>query len=76
MRLLEYSNDGRFSLTQFFDNLPRFAILSHTWGPEEVSFRDMMEGIGTSKSGFDKIQTRQLAILLGGHMLYRQIEQY
>ena len=56
MRLLEYNNNGEFSLTQIFDDIPLYAILSHTWGPEEVVFRDMMEGNGTSKTGFDKIR--------------------
>jgi len=56
MRLLECKNDGEFSLTQFFDDIPQYAILSHTWGPEEVTFRDMMEGDGASRTGFDKIQ--------------------
>lgn len=56
MRLLQYSNNGEFRLTQFFGDVPRYAILSHTWGPEEVTFRDMMEGNGTSKTGFDKIR--------------------
>jgi hypothetical protein len=56
MRLLECKNDGEFSLTQFFDDIPRYAILSHTWGPEEVTFRDMIEGNGTSKTSFDKIR--------------------
>jgi len=36
MRLLEY-NDGEFSLATFFgDDIPRYAILSHRWGAEEV----------------------------------------
>jgi hypothetical protein len=56
MRLLECKNDGEFSLTQFFDDIPRYAILSHTWGPEEVTFRDMIEGNGTRKTSFDKIR--------------------
>jgi hypothetical protein len=56
MRLLEYHNDGKFSLTEFFDNIPLYAILSHTWGLEEVTFKDMIEGNGTSKTGFDKIR--------------------
>jgi hypothetical protein len=56
MRLLEYDNDGKFSLTEFYDDIPRYAILSHTWGPEEVTFRDMTDGNGTSKTGFDKIR--------------------
>jgi WD40 repeat protein len=56
MRLLEHNNDGELSLTQFFDNIPRYAILSHTWGPEEVTFTDLIEGSGISKAGYDKIR--------------------
>ena len=56
MRLLEYHNDGKFSLTEFFDNIPSYAILSHTWGLEEVTFKDMIEGNRRSKTGFDKIR--------------------
>jgi hypothetical protein len=56
MRLLQYNNDGEFSLTQFFDDIPLYAILSHTWGPEEVTFQDIIDGDGTCKTGFDKIR--------------------
>ena len=57
MRLLEYHNDGKFSLTEFFGNIPLYAILSHTWGLEEVTFKDMIEGNERSKTGFDKIRS-------------------
>jgi hypothetical protein len=56
MRLLVYNNDGVFSLMQFFDDIPPYAILSHTWGPQEVTFGDMMNGNGTSRTSFDKIR--------------------
>ena len=56
MRPLEYNSDGGFSLTQFLDDIPPYAILSHTSGAEEVTFKDMIEGKGTSKIGFDKIR--------------------
>jgi hypothetical protein len=56
MRLLYYNNDGEFSLMQFFDDIPLYAILSYIWGPEEVTFKDIMEGNRTSKAGFDKIR--------------------
>ena len=59
MRLLERKNDGEFSLTEFSDtNIPRYAILSHTWevDSEEVTFRDMIEGSGNSKVGYEKIR--------------------
>ena len=59
MRLLEHNDDGEFSLTKDFgNNIPRYAILSHTWGSdtEEVSFRDLMDGTGKSKAGYEKIR--------------------
>jgi Heterokaryon incompatibility protein (HET) len=61
MRLLKHNNTGDFSLTRDLvkdDNIPHYAILSHTWGEdiEEVSFNDMMDGTGMSKPGYDKIQ--------------------
>ena len=56
MRLLHYNNDGEFSLAQFSHDIPPYAILSHTWGPEEVTFKDISEGNRTSKTGLDKIR--------------------
>jgi hypothetical protein len=60
MRLLERQNDGRFYLTANLldDDLPPYAILSHTWGQdsEEVTFEDMVEGSGRGKAGYDKIK--------------------
>jgi hypothetical protein len=46
MRLLKYEKDGRLTITSFEDNaLPRYAILSHTWGAdtEEVTFADLLK---------------------------------
>ena len=59
MRFLERNNDGDFSLTKDFgDDIPRYAILSHTWGldTDEVTFRDLMDNTGESKAGYDKIR--------------------
>jgi hypothetical protein len=56
MRLLEHNKDGEFSLTEDFGSKTRFAILSHTWGAEEVTFRDLIDGTGKSKAGYDKIR--------------------
>ena len=56
MHLLQYNDDGEFSLTQFFDNIPWYAILWHIWEQEEVTFKDIIEGNGASKTGFDKIR--------------------
>jgi hypothetical protein len=60
MRLLERNSAGQLSLTKIFvgDNIPKYAILSHTWGAdtEEVTFRDMIDGTGKSKAGYEKIR--------------------
>jgi hypothetical protein len=59
MRLLELSNHGALSLTEFFDDkIPRYAILSHTWRTDgkEVTFKDLSEGTGKSKAGYIKIR--------------------
>jgi hypothetical protein len=59
MRLLELNNGGKFSLTKdFSDTIPRYAVLSHTWGAdaEEVTFRNLMDGTGKDKAGYDKIR--------------------
>ena len=60
MRLLKLKDDGRFDLVWFQkDKIPQYAILSHTWGAEvdeEVTFKDMIDGRGENKNGFQKIQ--------------------
>ena len=60
MRLLELQSDGSFCLTaNLLDgDLPRYSILSHTWGDdgEEVSYEDLMEGSGREKPGYRKIR--------------------
>lgn len=58
MRLLQRADDGSYSLAEFFGNdIPRYAILSHTWGPDhtEVTLKDLVEGKGNTKSGYRKI---------------------
>src|SRR2546421_11180354 len=59
MRLLKLNDGGEFSLTEFVgDNIPRYAILSHTWGADgdEVTFKDLMKGTGEGKAGYQKIR--------------------
>ena len=58
MPLLQYNNDGNFSLTEFFDSdIPKkYAILSHRWGAEEVTFKDLTDGTSKGKVGYGKIQ--------------------
>jgi hypothetical protein len=59
MRLLELKDNGEFSLTKdLINNIPSYAILSHTWrdDDEEVTFKDLTEGFGKTKVGYRKIQ--------------------
>jgi hypothetical protein len=57
MRLLEYKTDGEFSLTtDFGGETPQYAIFSHTWEAEEVTFKDLVDGTGKGKAGYRKIQ--------------------
>lgn len=61
MRLIQICDDGSLSLTKDIisdSDVPRYAILSHTWGSddEEVSFADMTVGTGQGKDGYRKIE--------------------
>jgi hypothetical protein len=59
MHLIERNNDDKFSVTKDFgDDIPRYAILSHTWGAdtEEVTFKDLIDGTGIDKAGYNKIR--------------------
>lgn len=61
MRLLQLGVNDRLTITKYL--LPHeisqyeYAILSHTWGPdeEEVTFKDVSEGTGAEKIGYQKI---------------------
>ncbi|KAF7537222.1 hypothetical protein G7054_g3866 [Neopestalotiopsis clavispora] len=56
MRLLHLDDDGELSLTKdFTGEIPPYAILSHTWDAEEVTFQDMTEQKGRNKAGYNKI---------------------
>jgi hypothetical protein len=58
MRLLQFDDDGNFSLTEFFESaIPNYAILSHRWGSDEVTFKDLIDGTSKNKAGgYSKIQ--------------------
>jgi hypothetical protein len=57
MRLLQYNNGSDFSLTEFFESdIPKYAILSHRWGPEEVTLADLKNGNGKKMADYGKIQ--------------------
>ncbi|OLN92241.1 Vegetative incompatibility protein HET-E-1-like protein 2 [Colletotrichum chlorophyti] len=55
MRLI---NTKTLVLDEFFgDDIPRYAIVSHTWGPEEVTFQDWKDlQIAREKKGFRKFE--------------------
>jgi hypothetical protein len=43
-------------ISEFYgDQIPRYAILSHLWGEEEVTLQDMKEGKAASLKGYEKI---------------------
>jgi hypothetical protein len=57
MRLLRFQHDGSLSLVEYVGkNIPPYAILSHTWDCEEVTFQDVVRGMGKDKNGYRKIR--------------------
>jgi len=60
MRLLQATGEDDFSLVEYIDDIPPYAILSHTWGPdhEEVTFKDIFKGKGKGKTklGYAKLR--------------------
>jgi hypothetical protein len=59
MRLLRLSAHGNLSLTtDLVDDIPLYAILSHSWGSNhnEATFNDLENGLGKTKAGYAKIQ--------------------
>jgi hypothetical protein len=54
MRLL---NTETLQLSLFHEEpFPKYAILSHRWGQEEVYFQELETGLGANKSGYQKIK--------------------
>ncbi|KAI1373141.1 HET-domain-containing protein [Hypoxylon crocopeplum] len=54
MRLI---NCRTFEFEEFVQDVPAYAVLSHTWGKDEVTFSDMSDRDSASrKDGFDKIE--------------------
>jgi hypothetical protein len=57
MRLLQSDGDGNLSLTEFLeDNIPEYTILSHKWGAEEITFKDLTDSTSKDKASYGKIQ--------------------
>lgn len=60
MRLLRYDSTGRLGLTENIharNEVPPYAILSHTWGSDadEVILQDLVDGTGQDKPAYRKI---------------------
>lgn len=54
MRLLSSTT---LKLEEFFgDHIPKYAILSHRWLNDEVSFKDLQDGKAAGKGGYGKIK--------------------
>lgn len=61
MRLLSCGSDGRLVVSHDLParQCPRYAILSHTWSPnedDEVTYRDILDGTAQSRIGFRKLE--------------------
>jgi hypothetical protein len=57
MRLLTRNDKGELSLIERTgDNIPQYAILSHTWEDGEVIYNDLAERTGQNKPGYSKIK--------------------
>jgi hypothetical protein len=60
MRLLRWGEHGQLTLTKDLGNdVPPYAILSHTWLPDddqEVTFEDLVGGKGMDKPGYEKLR--------------------
>ena len=57
MRLLSLRGDNDDVTWEEFPKhaIPQYAILSHTWDTDEVSFSDLIDGSGRQKAGWRKI---------------------
>jgi hypothetical protein len=58
MRLLQRLPDGSFQLITCDndDRTLRYAILSHTWTGQEVTYQDLINDTGRNKTGFKKLR--------------------
>jgi hypothetical protein len=59
MRLLQHQGNGSFRLVYRIDEqIPPYAVLSHTWGKEEdeVTFKDVIDGTYKKKYGYRKLE--------------------
>jgi hypothetical protein len=67
MRLL-HTTELRFE--EFYDDqIPRYAILSHRWGPDEVSYQDFLARRKTDGPGYKKILLACKIAAAGGYQV-------
>ena len=64
MRLLKTRT---LQLEEFVGQPPPYAILSHTWEQEEVTFQDIQGPEAVKKKGYAKLQQSSKQALLDGH---------
>lgn len=57
MRLINIKDDAIFYSVDFFEpDVPEYALLSHTWGSQEVTYQDWAyPATCATKSGYSKI---------------------
>lgn len=67
MRLI---NAKTLKFEEFFDSIPQYTILSHTWGNAEVTFQEFANSIcppgSAERSESDERRRRQMAARRGG----------
>ena len=56
MRLLSLKTPGLSTFCTFTEDPPPYAILSHTWRDEEVTYSDIQADTGRQKQGFAKVE--------------------
>jgi hypothetical protein len=72
----------RYEIHEFFgEKIPEYAILSHTWGAEEVTFQDMVrlddtriaykERLQKDRVHLQRSEKRQLGLGVDRHLLHR-----
>lgn len=61
MRLLSKAGDGAFHFTTHYENIPSYAILSHTWGSKELTYAQWHDGHRESVDGYDDSKLHFLA---------------
>lgn len=54
MRLI---NTWTLRIEEFYNSVPPYAILSHTWGDSELTFQDWQSGNANTLPGFKKVDT-------------------